>query len=146
MTVQDGPFRLDRVFEKLATSDKVTLTIERLPEGKMRVTSNRTRFRNHLSGVSDVCDTSAGPRGCPKIGCGRRSMRLQPALPRSDLAKARCRLQSRFLSEAAMAEPQFTADDAKDISYCNVRAVQNNIVQGPREVPNSLPDQGRLQG
>ena len=40
MTVQDGPFRLDRVFEKLATSDKVTLTVERLPEGKMRVTSN----------------------------------------------------------------------------------------------------------
>jgi len=40
MTVQDGPFRLDRVFEKLATLDKVTLTIEQLPEGKMRVTSN----------------------------------------------------------------------------------------------------------
>ena len=40
MRVQDGPFRLDRVIEKLATSDKVTLTIERLPEGKMHVTSN----------------------------------------------------------------------------------------------------------
>jgi hypothetical protein len=40
MRVQDGSFRLDRVIEKLATSDKVTLTIERLPEGKMRVTSN----------------------------------------------------------------------------------------------------------
>jgi hypothetical protein len=33
----DGPFRLDRVIEKLATL--VTLTIERQPEGKMRVTS-----------------------------------------------------------------------------------------------------------
>jgi hypothetical protein len=28
------------VIEKLATSDRVTLTIERLPEGKMHVTSN----------------------------------------------------------------------------------------------------------
>ena len=40
MRVQHGPFRLDRVIEKLATSDKVTLTAERLLEGKMRVTSN----------------------------------------------------------------------------------------------------------
>ena len=40
MRVQDGPFPLNRVIEKLATSDKVTLTIERLLEGKMRVTSN----------------------------------------------------------------------------------------------------------
>jgi len=31
---------LNRVIEKLATSDKVTLTAERLLEGKMRVTSN----------------------------------------------------------------------------------------------------------
>jgi hypothetical protein len=30
-----------------------------------------------------------------------------------------------------MAEPLFTDDDAKDISYCNVRAVQNDIAQGP---------------
>jgi hypothetical protein len=41
MRVQDGPFPLNRVIEKLATSDKVTLTVERLPEGKMRVTSGR---------------------------------------------------------------------------------------------------------
>src|SRR5947209_1002418 len=34
MRVQDGSFRLDRVIEKLATSDKVTLTIERLPKAK----------------------------------------------------------------------------------------------------------------
>jgi hypothetical protein len=44
MRVQEGPFRLDRVIEKLATSvatsDRVTLTVERLPEGKMRLTSN----------------------------------------------------------------------------------------------------------
>jgi hypothetical protein len=40
MRVQDGPFRQERVIEKLATSDKVTLTIERSPEGKMHVTSN----------------------------------------------------------------------------------------------------------
>jgi hypothetical protein len=40
MRVQEGPFRLDRVIEKLATSDKVTLTMERLPEGKMHVTAN----------------------------------------------------------------------------------------------------------
>jgi hypothetical protein len=40
MSVQDGPFRLDRVIEKLATSDEVTLTVERLPESKMRVTSS----------------------------------------------------------------------------------------------------------
>ena len=39
-TVARGPFRLDRVIEKLATSDEVTLTVERLPEGKMRVTSS----------------------------------------------------------------------------------------------------------
>ena len=39
MRVQDAPFRLDRVIEKLATSDKVTLTAERQPEGKMRVTA-----------------------------------------------------------------------------------------------------------
>jgi hypothetical protein len=39
MRVQDGPFPPNRVFEKLATSDKVILTIERLPEGKMRVAS-----------------------------------------------------------------------------------------------------------
>jgi len=32
------PFRA-RVLEKLATSDKVTIVIERQPEGKMRVTS-----------------------------------------------------------------------------------------------------------
>ena len=31
---------LDRVIEKLATSDKVTLVVERLQDGKMRVTSN----------------------------------------------------------------------------------------------------------
>ena len=35
MRVQDGLIRPDRVFEKLATSDKVTLTIERLPDGQM---------------------------------------------------------------------------------------------------------------
>jgi hypothetical protein len=29
-----------QVIEKLAASDRVTLTVERLPEGKMRVTSN----------------------------------------------------------------------------------------------------------
>jgi hypothetical protein len=40
MRVQEGPFRLDRIIEKLATSDKVTLTIERSREGKMHVTSN----------------------------------------------------------------------------------------------------------
>jgi hypothetical protein len=40
MSVQDGTFRLDRVIEKLATSDKVTLVVERLQDGKMRVTSN----------------------------------------------------------------------------------------------------------
>jgi hypothetical protein len=28
MSVQDSPFRLDRVIEKLATSDEVTLTVE----------------------------------------------------------------------------------------------------------------------
>jgi hypothetical protein len=39
MSVQDGTFRLDRVLEKLGTSDKVILTIERLAEGKMRVMS-----------------------------------------------------------------------------------------------------------
>jgi hypothetical protein len=40
MRVQDGPFPINRVIEKLATSDKVTLTVERLPEGKIHVTSN----------------------------------------------------------------------------------------------------------
>jgi hypothetical protein len=40
MRVQDGPFRLNRVIEKLATSDEVTLTVERSAEGKMRVTSS----------------------------------------------------------------------------------------------------------
>jgi hypothetical protein len=34
LSVQEASFRLDRVIEKLATSDKVTLTVERLPEGK----------------------------------------------------------------------------------------------------------------
>ena len=53
MSVQEAPFRLDRVIEKLATSDKPTLTIERLPEGKMRVTSNswdgeKVLFRNEV--------------------------------------------------------------------------------------------------
>jgi len=32
--------RLDRVIEKLVTSDKVTSVVERLQDGKMRVTSN----------------------------------------------------------------------------------------------------------
>ena len=35
----DRAHRMDRVIEKLAASDRVTLTVERLPEGKMRVTS-----------------------------------------------------------------------------------------------------------
>ena len=53
MRVQDSPFPLNRVIEKLATSDKVTLTVERLPEGKMRVTSNswdgeKVLFRNEV--------------------------------------------------------------------------------------------------
>jgi hypothetical protein len=48
MRVQDGSFRLDRVIEKLATSDKVTLTIERLPEGKMRVTRQNARHVKQL--------------------------------------------------------------------------------------------------
>jgi hypothetical protein len=39
MRVQEAPSPLNRVIEKLATSDKPTLTIERLPDGKMRVTS-----------------------------------------------------------------------------------------------------------
>ncbi len=53
MRVQDSPFPLNRVIEKLATSDKVTLTAERLLEGKMRVTSNswdgeKVLFRNEV--------------------------------------------------------------------------------------------------
>ncbi len=48
MRVQDGSFRLDRVIEKLATSNKVTLTIERLPEGKMHVTSNGWDYERML--------------------------------------------------------------------------------------------------
>ena len=59
MRVQEGPFRLNRVIEKLATSDKVTLTVERLPEGKMRVTSNswdgeKVLFRNEVLEVAWV--------------------------------------------------------------------------------------------
>jgi hypothetical protein len=39
MSVQEGHSGLDRVIEKLARSDKVTIVIERQPEAKMRVTS-----------------------------------------------------------------------------------------------------------
>ena len=39
MSVQEGHFGLDCVLEKLATSDRVTIVIERQPDGKMRVTS-----------------------------------------------------------------------------------------------------------
>jgi hypothetical protein len=41
MRVQDGPFPLNRV-------DKVTLTVERLPEGKMRVTRQNARHVKQL--------------------------------------------------------------------------------------------------
>ena len=62
--------RLDRVIEKLATSDKVTLTAERQPDGKMRVTSNswdgeKVLFRNEVLEVP--WDT------------GSRSTRISPA-------------------------------------------------------------------
>jgi len=40
MSVEVGHSGLDRVLEKLATSDKVTLVVQRQPEGKMRVTSS----------------------------------------------------------------------------------------------------------
>jgi hypothetical protein len=40
MSVEEGDSGLDRVIEKLATSDKVTLTVERQPEGKMHATSS----------------------------------------------------------------------------------------------------------
>jgi hypothetical protein len=53
MRVQDAPFPIIRVIEKLATSDKVTLTAERQPDRKMRVTSNswdgeKVLFRNEV--------------------------------------------------------------------------------------------------
>ena len=35
-----GPEKLEKVLEKLATTDKTTLACERLPEGKIRVTSS----------------------------------------------------------------------------------------------------------
>jgi hypothetical protein len=37
---QETPFPINRVIEKMALSNKVTLTAERQPEGKIRVTSN----------------------------------------------------------------------------------------------------------
>ncbi len=58
MSVQEAPFRLDRVIEKLATSDKVILTVERLPEGKMRVTSNSWDHEKVFK-----CSRFAGSRG-----------------------------------------------------------------------------------
>jgi hypothetical protein len=39
MSVEVGHSGLDRVLERLATSDKITIVIERQPDGKMRVTS-----------------------------------------------------------------------------------------------------------
>jgi hypothetical protein len=34
-----GPVNLEKVLEKLATTDKTTLAVEKAPEGKIRVTS-----------------------------------------------------------------------------------------------------------
>jgi len=39
MSVEVGHSGLDRVLEKIATSDKITLVIERQPDGKMGATS-----------------------------------------------------------------------------------------------------------
>src|SRR6266566_3394903 len=91
MRVQDGPFRLDRVIEKLATSDKVTLTIERLPEDKMRVTSNSWAMRGCYHAIRCLrSDGSTAPCTSPEKrdtrtnGTGRSSLMTPtgPAIPR----------------------------------------------------------------
>ena len=64
----------EKVLEKLATSDKVTIVIERQPNGKMRVTSGswvgeKVILRDQVLGVSKVDWPFAGrakaaaPRG-----------------------------------------------------------------------------------
>jgi hypothetical protein len=70
MRVQEGPFPLNRVIEKLATSDKVTLTAERLPEGEMRVRSNRWDGERAFAAIRCSKSTTSTP---DRMLQGRRS-------------------------------------------------------------------------
>jgi hypothetical protein len=91
MRVQDGSFPLNRVIEKLPTSDKVTLTIERVTEGKMRVTSSGWADEKVLppdqvlsSATSAAGSTSPEKRDTRTNGTGRSSPMTPtgPAIPR----------------------------------------------------------------
>jgi hypothetical protein len=51
----------EKVLEKLATSDKVTIVIERQPDGKMRVTSGSWEGRRSFCAIS--CSRCANVEG-----------------------------------------------------------------------------------
>jgi hypothetical protein len=151
-----GPFRLDRVIEKLATSDKVTLTVERLPEGKIASATrpssapavtdpwNKMRPENNRKPLHWTCHG----RAAPAINCG--SLAIFAAMRRasslvSSLAAAR--RPGSWGMRAALLRQARHLFKLKDQTRGNHRLVDVTAARaaGSRDLPSFSPLRPELQ-